>query len=134
NPFGQVTLTDMDTRICGNRFWIAVIAICVLLCVGAGVRANSTTVIVRVSDDTGMPLDGVAIRMTKWSTDCKRKNAPNRPVDGTSTPSGLAWFRQIPSGSYRIEATRDGFSPFRSRWFSCPRNRSFAARSVWYRG
>lgn len=93
---------------------------CILLCILWPVdyaRGNSTTVIVRCSDDTGMPLNDVDVCLTRWSMDCKGVSAPNRPLDSVSSDSGLAWFRQIPPGAYRIRAGKEGFRVFNSDLF-----------------
>jgi len=80
-------------------------------------HAGSATLLVRTSDDTGMPLAGVQVRLEKWSTDCRKEKAPYEPSMGKSDDRGHVWFRQVSPGNYRLYAFRKNFSRFSSDEF-----------------
>ncbi|MBN1295743.1 TonB-dependent receptor [bacterium] len=73
------------------------------------VMASSATLIVRTSDDLGMPLRNVEIRLEKWGPDCLLELRLQVVTVTVTSSYGIAWFRQIPPGRYRIIASRNGF-------------------------
>jgi len=73
------------------------------------VHAASPNLIVRISDDTGMPLSNVSITLENRTTDSRGEKHKYITYSEKTGKEGLIWFKQIPAGSYIITASRSGF-------------------------